>query len=330
MPVLFNLFIDYALRIFKQRCHEADINFSIQYRIPNEATNREQRAKAHIRGEYNNIEGGYADDLGIHSWTLEGLQSCVDILHQVLKEFGLSLSKTKTETMVWSWNINIDGPYPDHILNIDDTWITNSKVFKYLGIWNSFDDIHIGPKELDHRINSARCAFAENRNLLRNHSITLATRIRLLNALVRSRLAYGCHAWRPTQSELNKLECTYNRFLRSMIFKGFDRKNPPTSIETDSEEEENIDADWGYVVNNTQLYEIVNTPTISEYFSHQQLKWISHVIRRENSNPCKQLTFHEAKNTRLGRRTTSIINRAVSASGCSRSQFIRNSFLKQL
>ena len=120
----------------------------------------------------------------------------------------------KTETMVWNWSVDKYGTYPNHVIKINDTCISNSRVFKYLGVWKTYDDIHIGKRQMDHRINSARSSFAEHRNMLCNKNIALSTIITFLNGLVRSRLAYGCHSWRPLQSELNKLSSTYNYFLK--------------------------------------------------------------------------------------------------------------------
>ena len=92
--------------------------------------------------------------------------------------------------------------------------------------------LHIGLREVDHRINSAHASFAINRNMLKNRNIALATSINFLNALVRSRLTYGSHAWRPTRTELSRIQTTYNYFLRSMIVNGFRRRNTPTHMKT--------------------------------------------------------------------------------------------------
>ena len=74
-PNLFNLYMDYALREFRKRCKGAEINgLEIQYVIANESSNREQRAKAPTRGVCNENDSGYADDLGIHAWSLEALE----------------------------------------------------------------------------------------------------------------------------------------------------------------------------------------------------------------------------------------------------------------
>ena len=107
---------------------EAD-QLSIQYFIPPGATDREQRSKSPSSGRYNHPDTGYADDLAIHSWTEENLQTIVNILDEVFTEFGLSINVTKTETMVWNWDEKTDGPYPETILQIKGTEVKNTKCF---------------------------------------------------------------------------------------------------------------------------------------------------------------------------------------------------------
>ena len=122
-----------------------------------------------------------------------------------------------------------------------------------------------------------------------------------------------------------------------MIVNGFQRKNiltftcsflyALTNHDADHQLSD-ADIDWGYVINNDRLFEIVKTSNIAEFYHLQQRNWIAHVIRRENTNPCKQITFHATKNTRLGKRIPSILDRAVNLSGLSKSQFIREAFRK--
>ena len=67
-PVLFNLYLDYAFRVWRHRCEQNGLkNLDVPYNIPNEATNRKQRQFAQQNGMYKDSEGGYADDIGIHS-----------------------------------------------------------------------------------------------------------------------------------------------------------------------------------------------------------------------------------------------------------------------
>ena len=290
-----------------------------------------QRGKSPSSGVFNDSYAGYADDLVLNSWNIEDLQIMAHTLNDVLLEFGLQVNSSKTETVIWNWKEDVDGPYPDSILQINNKSILNSKYFKYLGVWIEYNDIHIGQRETENRLNSAKAAFAENKSLLMNHSIRLHTRIKFLNGLVRSRLTYGCHSWRPTEPEINKIDSTYNRFLRRMVRHGFDRINPPSqnnvqSEESDHDNSQEQEPDWRYEINNETLHNITKTVSIREYFEQQQHNWISHCIRRDNDEVSKMLTFHTTMNRLRGRSSASILQRVVKRSSLDRGQFLRNCF----
>ena len=139
---------------------------NIEYAIPNEATDRTQRyepvfldQKHPTRGTTDDCEGGFADDTGVHTWEVETLKQQIQILYNVFTRFGLAMNVDKTKTMCWNWPK--DKEYPDEIITINgDQKIENVDVFKYLGVWNSADQVTIGQKELKYRIGCAAGAWA--------------------------------------------------------------------------------------------------------------------------------------------------------------------------
>ena len=336
-PPLYNLFSDYSLRVYEdRRTQEGVTGLSIPYAIPNEATNRRQRETAPTNGICNDAEEGYADDLGVFSWTESDLSTSLNVLSEVFKEFGLNINLDKTETMIFNWNEQDQNNYPKFILTLNGKQIKNSTSFKYLGVWINHNELAIGKEEIGHRINSAHSAFAQNRKMLTNKNIKLDTRIMFLNSLVRSRLTYGCHAWRPSSSEISKLDATYRYFLRCMVWNGFSRVNAPsTSFSTqsstseESTNENEIEYDWRYIITNRKLEQLTRTKPISSYYRLQQQNWVAHVIRRENNNPCKMLTFYNINRKKRGRRSPSILDRAVQHSGLTINEFISKCFMKQ-
>ena len=114
-------------------------------------------------------------------------------------------------------------------------------------------------------------------------------------------------------------------------------KNPPPREETNSSDDLSDDSvlfnendyDWSYIISNESLYRITKTNTIKEFHQQQQINWIAHVIRRQNNNVNKMLTFHTVKRSRRGRKIPSILDRAVQNSGLSFSEFLRTSLLKR-
>ena len=62
--------------------------------------------------------------------------------------------------------VNSKNTPPDSIVSINGNEIKNTNAFKYLGVWISSGNLHIGNKELDYRIGLAHNAFAEIENYL--------------------------------------------------------------------------------------------------------------------------------------------------------------------
>ena len=126
-----------------------------------------------------------------------------------------------------------------------------------------------------------------------------STRIKLLEACVRSRLLYSCQSWDLLASEVTKLESIWHGFLRRMVKNGFKRKNvPPEYLKAkklakksgvDVPEPEGLD--WAYMYSNENLRSITKTTNISSFCKIQHFKYVAHVTRLENSSLQKQLLF---------------------------------------
>ncbi len=143
-PNLYNYYKNYSMRVWRYKCQTENVKqLNIPFLIPIEATDRTQRMNHPVRGIYTHDDGGYADDVGIHDWTREGLQKKMIQLFEVFTLFGLRINISKTETMIWNWRDDLDGPYPNTIINIKNVYINNVSNFKYLGVWMNNNDIHI-------------------------------------------------------------------------------------------------------------------------------------------------------------------------------------------
>ena len=134
---------------------------------------------------------------------------------------------------------------------------------------------------LTFRISSAFQKWNELKHVLTDGRINMSTRVKILEACVRSRLLYSAQSWELSASELRKLETIWHGFLRKMINNGFKRKNVPKeyllarkkakkSNTTTAPEPDNID--WAYVYNNDNLQSITNTCSIANICKMQHLK----------------------------------------------------------
>ena len=83
-------------------------------------------------------------------------------------------------------------PYPETIASLSGEKKENVTEFPYLGYTIKYDEATTGDKEIDLRIDLAESKFHDFGGKLMNKKILLHTRMKLLDALVRSRLTYAC------------------------------------------------------------------------------------------------------------------------------------------
>ena len=156
---------------------------------------------------------------------------------------------------------------------------------------------------LTFRISSAFQKWNELKHVLTDKRIFMKTRMKLLEACVRSRLCYSCQSWELSARELRKLETIWHSFLRKMVSNGFKRKNVPTEYikakkkakKSGQSIPEPDDLDWAYQYDNDTLRTITKTSNITSFCKIQHLKYIAHITRLENSSLQKQLLFSTTK-----------------------------------
>ena len=87
-PKLFNLFLDYIMRIYNNEAEKLDLGVSFKFRIKDQARIRGDSLP--YRGIENYIWIEYADDLALTADSKEKLQVASDLLYGLLKRFGLA------------------------------------------------------------------------------------------------------------------------------------------------------------------------------------------------------------------------------------------------
>lgn len=286
-PTLFNLFIDYVMRIFTQECERKNIKFiKPKYTIPKSASTSENN----YLGSYGSkiiTWVGYADDIVLVFEDNHNMQEGLIMLNKTFKRFGLKINVSKTKSMIFNFD-GIEAEYPESVCNLDGGRIDNVKKFIYLGASIWYNDPLTGDGELNQRIESAECKYYEHAKKFLNYRINLATRVKILNALVRSRLTYGCQTWTLNTVQMNKLNSFYCGLLRRMIRGGFKRQ-------------ENRMA---FVHSNDAILQICKTEKMQTFIARQQKSFLANVIRREDDALIKQLTFNSDQIRKRGRSST--------------------------
>ena len=127
------------------------------------------------------------------------------------------------------------------------------------------------------------------KNVLLDKRIHLSTRVRSLEACVRSRLLYSVQAWSLNAKEMQKIESIWHGFLRRLVKGGFKRQNAPKDKNDNSIPQEEIN--WAYKISNKRLAQITKTVGVKEFDVKQHLKYIAHVTHLGNDYLQKQFLF---------------------------------------
>ena len=119
----------------------------------------------------------YADDTVLLVKSEEDLQKILDVVVKESELKGLSINCKKTECMVVSKKNDI----PRCSLIVKDQIIKQVSAFNYLGSTITEDARCM--KEIKRRIVLAKSAFSKLSNILRNTSLSMRTRMRVLKLL---------------------------------------------------------------------------------------------------------------------------------------------------
>ena len=116
--------------------------------------------------------------------------------------------------------------------------------------------------------------------------IFLSTRVKFIEACVRSRLLCHVQVWQLGVKGMQKLESVWCGFLKQLVKGGFSRRNAPKNKKDKSIPEEEIDC--SYKLSNEKIRENTKTNEIKLFCDMQHLKYIAHVTRLENNSLQKQ------------------------------------------
>ena len=153
----------------------------------------------------------YADDIVLLGNSREEIQQMLNKVNQCAKAVGLCINTSKTKIMD-------SHPTPDaqRPITLDGIPLEEVDNFKYLG--SSFLATGQGYAEISCRINQARAAFARLQPCLwARREVSITTKARVFQAVVRSILLYGSETWPVRAEDLHKLEVFDNDCLRRIL-----------------------------------------------------------------------------------------------------------------
>ena len=87
-PSLYNLYMDFVMRVFKVKLEKAGIKgVAMKFRIPNHSTNRSERAKYRSSGVTEQLWVGFADDTTLFFESVEDMQAAMNILVDIFDRY---------------------------------------------------------------------------------------------------------------------------------------------------------------------------------------------------------------------------------------------------
>ena len=226
-PVVFNIYLDFVLR-----CVELDVllkypntGLKYSYHIKSESSNREQRSIHKISGNDRLRMLLYAVDIVLFCEDIDELNDILNIYDSNFSRFGLTIAIDKTQTLAY---VSEDVMSSKSLISVRNQPIVNVRSFKYLG-HVLCNDPSMSSSFVIHEISSAYAKWNERKSVFLDKRIFLSTRVKFLEACVRSRLSF-VQAWQLGAEEMRKLELVWCGFLRHLVKGGFSRKNAPKNI----------------------------------------------------------------------------------------------------
>lgn len=188
-PLLFNIYIQQAINEFRQG----------------------RKTGVCIHGErIDTIR--YADDIALLAETKEDLIEALTDMDEIFhNNYNIKINKSKTKVMVCSKNNRT----MDNI-NVGNEPINAVEQFAYLGSLITEDGR--STKEINKRINHAKRAFYDKKQLLTSNGISTNTKKQFIKTYIWSIALYGCETWTIGKTDRRKIEAfemwCYRRALK--------------------------------------------------------------------------------------------------------------------
>jgi hypothetical protein len=113
----------------------------------------------------------------------------------------------------------------------------------------------------------------------KSHYISIKTKCKLYNTLIRPVLLYGCETWAINRYNEEKIAIFERKVLRKIY--------GPT-----------CDNGRCRIRYNNELYKLFGEPDIIRDIKARRVKWLGHLFRTNEYHPCRMLTFATLYGTR--------------------------------
>ena len=171
-----------------------------------------REARRHLRSEVKLSTGDvgvllFADDMVVMAESVEGLQSNLQVLSDVLSRWELKVNWRKTKMM------RVARESEECEVKIREETIEQVDAMKYLGVMISSDGSM--EKEVEARIGSATQVIGGMSEIvLRRKELSRNTKLKVMNATMMPTLLYGCETWSLSKKLQSRIQATQINVLR--------------------------------------------------------------------------------------------------------------------
>ena len=219
----------------------------------------------------------FADDLNEWCKDINNLEKIIKIMEHEFSRFGLYVSFKKTSTQEWAARGKPEFSDRNSMFTIAGNEIENVTSSKVLGqMLNSENE----KGYVENRVAKSNGQYHRYKEVLSDWNVCRFTRVKFLEAYVRSTLLYGVCAEVPSESHIDALKTFWYTCLRKMSPGGFTRRT-----------NENDEFMFNFKYTRNDLDNYFSTPPIGQFIHVSFLKYVAHVVRRDASHPTKQILF---------------------------------------
>jgi hypothetical protein len=229
----------------------------------------------------------FADDIDLMGTTDTDAQSILDAVHKSSEQYGLEINREKTKVMLTSRTKRSVS------LHIDQCELEQVTHFKYLG--SEVTEDNDTTRDVRCRTAQALSAMGRLKQIWKNSRVTLTTKLRMFDCLVKPIALYGCEAWVMKKANREKLQAFEMKCMRILL-----------------------NVTWRDHITNNEI--AVRTSRrvghIVDVVLHRQRTWLGHVLRMNgNRLPKMSLQAYQIGTRYRGRPRMSWADAALEGSG---------------
>ncbi|KAK7107318.1 hypothetical protein V1264_015265 [Littorina saxatilis] len=212
----------------------------------------------------------FADDLALLSHTQQQMQEKTGIVADNSASLGLHINRGKSK--VFKTNAPNNTP-----ITVEGSALEEVDSFTYLG--SILDKQGGTDADVKTRIGKARAAFHQLKKIWGSSEVSITTKIRVFNTIVKPILLYGAETWRTTVTTMKKIQVFINTCLRKIL-----------------------KIRWPEKISNEDLWLRTRQQPVEEDILQRRWRWIGHTLRKPASNITRQaLTWNPQGKRKRGR-----------------------------